>query len=65
MGQFFILNSIDSKDWIEFINNSVQVLKNEALQDKLLSNSTTKFANQLTYTQDIRQNLERLLNIKV
>ena len=60
-----ILNSIDSKDWIEFINNSVQVLKNEALQDKLLSNSTTKFANQLTYTQDIRQNLERLLNIKV
>lgn len=60
-----ILNSIDSKDWNEFIHNSVQVLKNEALQDKLLSNSTTKFANQLTYSQDIRQNLERLLSSQV
>jgi hypothetical protein len=60
-----ILKSIDSRDWNEFIHNSVQVLKNEALQDKLLSNSTTKFANQLTYTQDIRQNLERLMSSQV
>jgi glycosyltransferase involved in cell wall biosynthesis len=60
-----ILKSLDSKDWSEFIHNSMQVLKNEALQDKLLSNSTTKFANQLTYTQDIRQNLERLMGSKV
>lgn len=65
MANSVILNSIDSKDWVEFIHNSVQVLKNEALQDKLLSNSTAKFANQLTYTQDIRQNLERLLNSQV
>lgn len=57
-----ILKSSKKEDWDEFIQNSVQVLTNEALQDKLLSNSTTKFANQLTYTQDIRQNLRRLLN---
>jgi glycosyltransferase involved in cell wall biosynthesis len=57
-----ILKSSKIEDWNAFIQNSVQVLTNEALQYKLLSNSTTKFANQLTYTQDIRQNLHRLLN---
>jgi glycosyltransferase involved in cell wall biosynthesis len=57
-----ILKSTKTEDWNEFIQNSVQVLTNEALQDKLLSNSNTKFANQLTYTQDIQQNLLRLLN---
>ncbi len=55
-----ILNSLEPDDWSEFIENSVKVLTNESLQKTILSNSTAKFANQLTYTQDILQNLERL-----
>ena len=55
-----ILKSEQPDDWQEFIENSVNVLNNQTLQKTILSNSTAKFANQLTYTQDIIQNLKRL-----
>lgn len=55
-----ILKSENPSDWQTFIKNSVHVLTNETLQKSIISNSTAKFANQLTYTQDVIQNLKRL-----
>lgn len=57
-----ILKSESPSDWETFIKNSVNVLTNETLQKLIISNSTAKFANQLTYTQDVIQNLMRLSN---
>lgn len=55
-----ILKSEQPDDWQEFIENSIHILNNQTLQKTILSNSTAKFANQLTYIQDIIQNLKRL-----
>ena len=43
-----ILKSEQPDDWQEFIENSVHVPNNQTLQKSIISNSTAKFANQLT-----------------